>query len=297
MQPVDAKYPRQHYIDDASYLGQAKKNGRRMVAFGNGDMVSYQSRSTKVWSAPNVKLHSYLTTLTKEIGPFIIDGELLYYSFDGSEHRTGAQAAIVNMNAGQGHIQPVCEYALFECLYYSGVDLTTTAKLDRIETLGELVFELRKIDPDNQAHAVALQTFYTQEEKAFLANYQKTHHCEGEVWTHKYATYTGGKDLKNEVVLRTKYKIDIKAVIMGLTPTTADGRPFGAIEVGVVEAGHVKPIGSVGTGYTVAQMWDICHKVNGSLPLTVYIDIKSEGYTEYGQVSQGTFEGFADEEE
>jgi len=90
----DAKYDRQHYIDDNDYLGQAKKDGRRLVVIADGTDVFYQSRSTRLSSTPNIKLDGCLTALMEKIGPFVVDGEVLYYSYDGTEHRTGAQAAI-----------------------------------------------------------------------------------------------------------------------------------------------------------------------------------------------------------
>jgi hypothetical protein len=297
MQPVDAKYDRQHYIDDTDYQGQAKKDGRRLVVIADGTDVFYQSRSTRLSSTPNIKLDGCLTALMEKIGPFVVDGEVLYYSYDGTEHRTGAQAAIVNVNAGHGDVQPICQYAIFECLFYRGVDLTDTGKIDRIKAAGDLVFDLRAVDPDNHAGVVALETFYTQEEKAFLCQYQQTYLREGEVWTHRYAKYVGGKDEQYENTVRTKYLPEFEAVILGLTPTTADGRPFGAIEIGIRDAGHLKPVGSVGTGYTLNQMHQIFHRFESSTPGTVRIMVKSQGFTENHQVWQGRYLGFAEEEE
>ncbi len=298
MQPVDAKYPRQHYIDDDNYLGQAKIDGRRMVVIADGNEVYYQSRSTKKCGTPDVNIHADLTALMGNVGPFILDGEVVYYSYDESEHRTGAQAAIVNVNAGHPEIQPRCEYAIFEALYAHGQDLTDTAKMDRIEQAESIEAILHECGLDENMRISVLRTFCSRLEKTFLAEQMQTHQREGEVWTHKYAKYIGGKDEKNENSVRTKYLPEFVAVILGLTQTSAEGRPFGAIEIGIRDiAGHIKPVGSVGTGYTVAQMLDIYHRFMSSTPGTVRIMVKSQGFTENGQVWQGRYLGFAEEEE
>ena len=292
MQSVDAKYPRQNYIDDDRYLGQAKKDGRRMLAIGDGIEVYFQSRSTKKCGAPSIAIHNDLAALTKEIGPFILDGEAVCYSYDSSEHRTGAQAAITNMNAGHAYVQPIHAYAVFEALYSYGKDLTDRRKIERIDEANSLERVLHTMGLGRDIDV--LVTYYTREGKAFLASDQKKNGREGEVWTLKDAPYVGGKDERYETTVRTKYFIDLKAVILGLTPTTAEGRPFGAIEIGIPEAGKIKPVGSVGTGYTVSEMWDIYHRFAAGGP--VLINVKSQGLTENGQVWQGRYEGFAEEE-
>ena len=110
MQPVDAIYPRQHYIDDDCYLGQPKIDGNRLVVIVDPQKVHFQSRSTRLRPSPDRKLHDSFLDMIDEVGPFILDGELVYYSWGNKEHRTGAQAAQVNIDAGCPELQPMCKY-------------------------------------------------------------------------------------------------------------------------------------------------------------------------------------------
>ena len=175
------------------------------------------------------------------------------------------------------------------------MDLTDASKVDRITEANDLVDTMHRIGLDPEFHIEVLPTAFTQEEKETLVANQQTNLREGEVWTLKYSSYIGGKDEHNETTVRTKYMKEFEAAILALTPTTAEGRPFGAIQIGMREAGYLKPIGSIGTGYTVDEMREIYNRVARADYGTVMIKVKCQGFTENGQVWQGRYLGFAEE--
>jgi bifunctional non-homologous end joining protein LigD len=88
--------------------------------------------------------------------------------------------------------------------------------------------------------------------------------------------------------------VDLEVVILHLTPTTAEGRPFGAMEVGMKEGPSIVPIGSVGTGYTVDEMHEIARR-HLAKPGQVKVLIKSQGLTEGQQLWHARFVDFAEE--
>ena len=87
--------------------------------------------------------------------------------------------------------------------------------------------------------------------------------------------------------MRTKHLTERKVVVTGLTPTTAQGRPFGAIEVAEVVDGQLVPRGCVGTGYTVDEMFEIAKRFKAG-PLTIVVI--SQGLTENGMLWLGRFD-------
>jgi hypothetical protein len=73
----------------------------------------------------------------------------------------------------------------------------------------------------------------------------------GLFWTLIDTSYVGGKTKGKETpTARTKYLINWELLVTGLTPSTAEGRTFGAIEVSRrVEDGSLTQLGLVGTGF------------------------------------------------
>ncbi|MEI8133114.1 MAG: hypothetical protein WCG34_11825, partial [Leptolinea sp.] len=90
-------------------------------------------------------------------------------------------------------------------------------------------------------------------------------------------------------IVRTKYRTEFEALVTSLTPTTAQGRPFGAIQVSC----NGKPMGCVGTGFDVATMWEI-HRLHTAAPGKLKIIVSSQGFTETGGIWHGVFVGFVE---
>ena len=284
MQPVDAPSDRSYYIKNPDYWGQPKRDGNRVVVIATADRVYYQSRSTNLRQQASIEIDRALIDTAAKIGTFVLDGEQYYKSCTGSEHRTGAQAATVNIESGFPTTQPTAVYAIFKCLFFNKNDLTQLAESQRIAAgveVGEMLAILSK-------EFEIVQTSRTADEKLMLANQQESENREGEVWILHNCRYVGGKDVKNFSMVRTKYCQEHDLYIVGLTATKVAGRPFSAIEVAQEIAGKLVPVGTVGTGFSSGEMQEIARLYEAN-PRGVKIKVRSQGLTESGKLWHARF--------
>ncbi|MEG4628755.1 ATP-dependent DNA ligase [Microcoleus sp. AR_TQ3_B6] len=284
MQPVDAPSERSYYIENPDYWGQPKRDGNRVVVIATPDKVYYQSRSTNLRQQASVEIDRALIDTAAKIGTFVLDGELYYKSCTGSEHRTGAQAATVNIESGFPTTQPTAVYGIFKCLFCHGKDLTQIAESERIAggaAVGEMLALLSE-------EFEIIPTYRTAAEKLLLAQKQEAENREGEVWVLHDCRYVGGKDIKKYPMVRTKYCQENDLFIVGLTPTKVAGRPFSAIEVAQEIEGKLVPVGTVGTGFSSGEMQEIARLYEAN-PRGVKIKVRSQGLTESGKLWHARF--------
>ncbi|MEG4275612.1 MULTISPECIES: ATP-dependent DNA ligase [unclassified Microcoleus] len=284
MQPVDAPSDRSYYIENPDYWGQPKRDGNRVVVIATADKVYYQSRSTNLRQQASIEIDRALTDTAAKIGTFVLDGELYYKSCTGSEHRTGAQAATVNIESGCPTIQPSAIYAIFKSLFFKGNDLTTAAESERIAAGVEVGEMLANLSPAFEV----VPTSRTASEKLVLANQQESENREGEVWVLHDSRYVGGKDVKKYPMVRTKYCLELDLFIVGLTATKVAGRPFSAVKVAREIDGKLVPVGTVGTGFSGEEMQEIARLYEAN-PKSVKIKVRSQGLTESGKLWHARF--------
>jgi len=277
MQPVDAQKPQSHYILSPEYIGQPKRDGNRNVVFATPTSVAHQSRSTKVKPTFAAAFDEAAKKAASSIGVFVVDGEKVYLSAEGKEHRTSSQAATENVNLGRGTEPVVIKYSIFKALFLGGslLDATEDARI----AAGVKVVEA--ICKHNLGGVIveATPTACTTAEKVALAAKQKADGREGEVWTKRSCAYTGGKGHVTDTV-RTKYIIRVKCRITDVVPSTAQGRPVAAF---VVSDLNGVALGKVGTGFDAAAALDLWNKHKAN-PGTVVIPVLSQGLTENGQL-------------
>jgi bifunctional non-homologous end joining protein LigD len=288
MQPVDATASREFYVNNGAYWGQPKRNGWRLVVVATRDETYYQARSLNMQSPPALEIDAALKEVADRIGPFVLDGERVYLDVLGGEHKTAPEAGQTN-RANGSDVFPHATYAIFKALFASGVNLAMLSEKDRIAAGEEIGSYLIAIAPD---FFEVVSTARTQMEKAALVAKQQEEKREGEVWVMYGCCYVGGKTKGVfPPIVRTKYKKKLHAVVMGLTPTTAEGRPFGAVEVGVYRDGKLFSIGRIGTGFSLLQMDDLAARYACG-PLT--IKVTTQGFTVNDQVCHGAFKGFSE---
>jgi bifunctional non-homologous end joining protein LigD len=265
--------------------------------------VFYQMRSLALHSAPNPEMHQCLLQYGNEYGGVILDGELWWEDVQGGEHRTAAQAQTANEDAGQPEVRPRWRYSIFTALYSEIAGGSTAGDLAAGDLTAKQA-EVRILLCDTIGSRLAKRcsnfevapTAKTMSDKALLAAKQQAQGREGEVWYRVDAPYTGGKtNGSQEPIVRTKYTVELSVVVLNLTPTDK-ARPFGAIEVGVYDRDAVRPIGSVGTGFTQAQMVEIArrHQTAKATGQPLAIAITSRRFTEGWQVWHASFDGFSD---
>ena len=277
MQPDDAPLPQSTYVLDPEYIGQPKRDGNRNVVFGTPGGVAHQSRSCLVTSTFSSDFDDASQKAASEIGAFILDGEKLYLSANGKEHRTAAQASTENLNLGQPTVRPVTKYSAFKALYFKGSLLGST-EIERVKA-GAVVVAAIKRQGTGEVIVEATPTAYTTFEKTSLVSRQKAEGREGEVWTKRNCVYTGGKGHKTDT-LRTKYLIDVEVIITDVEKSAAGCRTVAAFVVSDIKG---NPVGKVGSGFDEATGKKLlaAHKAN---PGTVRIPVRAQGYTESGKL-------------
>ncbi len=288
MQPVDANEDRAFYISSEKYWGQPKRNGHRKVAIATPVAVYYQSRQLNVDRSFSDEIDRAFVFVASGLGPFVVDGEAYYKDVAGGEHRTAAEAAKANVRLGQPSVLPAPCYAIFKALYARGSDLTVERESVRLDTGQILASHLQGAAPGLIEFLVPARTYG---EKAALAAHQRQQGREGEIWVRHDCQYQGGKDERAQLIVRTKYLKQLAVVVIGLTPSSAATRPFGAIEVGVMDNGVLRSLGQVGTGYTLDEMREIARRFEAG---QLTIRVATQGFTERGQLWHGRFVGFAD---
>lgn len=284
MQAVDPPHERQYYVNHPEYWGQPKRDGQRLLAIATKAQTFYQSRSTRLRDQPTLEIEQTLLTAAAKLGTFVLDGEIYWRSAVGSEHRTSAQAATANIESNQPKVQPQPIYAIFGALFFNERNLTSATQVERIDAgvaVGELLLSLSK-------EFEIVPTARTMEEKLLLVEKQQAEDREGEIWLKSNCRYVGGKDARSLPIVRTKYCQEIELVVTNLTPTTAEGRLFGAIEVAKEVDGFLVPIGSVGAGFALSDMLEIVCRHDAN-PSKVRIKVRTQGLTESGQLWHGRF--------
>ena len=291
MQPVDAARPQQDYINDPAYLGQPKRDGSRIVVFATPTSVAYQSRSTNVLATPSVSFDGAFRRAAEVLGPFVLDGELLFLDRSGGEHRTGSQAAQANATNGHPDAPVLCRISIFKALFANGRDLTGANEEARINAAAPIVSFaqsiLIKAGVRNYDIEQVPSAFTTAQKQALVAK-QQAEGREGEVWVRWATTYIAGK-AGGEAIVRTKYLAESEVVITALTPTTVAGRPFGAIEVAECHAdGAGRSLGRVGTGFDgndAREIADLVARHSEGLRILV----RHQGKTETGMLWHARF--------
>ena len=295
MQPVDAPHSREWFTTNLRYIGQPKRDGKRQTIAVDYGVVWYQARSRNLGRPYSSEAEKALLEAYAELGAFILDGEVFYLSAAGSEHRTGAQANTANFAAGVEGVQTQGKFGIFEALYAFDKDLTITTELERIK-LGEKIGQWL-LDHGYGDLFEVIPAAYTETEKRALCAKQQAEGREGEVWRLASACYIGGES-KNGEIYRTKYLSDVIGLVTGLTPTTAPGRLFGALEISLAGAGErLVPAGSVGGGFSIEQMREITRRFQEYPGHPVRVLLTSQGFTESGLLWQRRFVDFAEDDE
>jgi bifunctional non-homologous end joining protein LigD len=269
MQPVDGTRDQAFYIERPSYWGQPKIDGNKLIVFATPDQVFYQSRTGKLNGTPDAGMDDALRSAAREIGNFILEGELTYLDAEGKEHRTGSQAARANIELGHPSIQPDIRYCVFAAPWMAS---------DYVTTYGDMVKNGHTIAAAIQSTGCdivqPIVTARTTEEKCALVEKQKAEEREGEVWFQPLMRYEGGKP-KDERYVRTKYLCEFEALCVGFTDTTAEGHAFGAM---LIQSLDGSDLGSVGTSFTRQDKKELLRRFEEGGPFKVRII--SQGFTE-----------------
>lgn len=291
IQPVDAQYPKKHYVTLVTYWGQPKRDGHKLIVFATEGSVWYQSRSKKLLETPpDPDMHSHFMAVAKDKGTFILEGELYHLDAEGREHQTAATAVASNKKAGISEsIQIV--FSAFGCLYWDNQHLTLLLKRNQVETGEKLMLDLAALDP-NIFHV--MKTARTNAEKSALVEDQKDR--EGEIWFRYDLKVQPGKletipDLFFDGYVRTKNRLEaMRLRITKVAPGKADGHAIAGFDV---EDENGRHCGRVGTGYSREQQREILSAFE-SEPENTYALVSAQRWSVGDILIHSVFEGLVE---
>lgn len=288
MQPIDAPQPRNFYIMNPDYGGQPKRDGWRLVTHSTTAETYYQSRSLKLQGVPAIEIDQAHKAAAAQIGPYILDGERVYKDAHEGEHKTVPEA--LQASEGVPDFEVHATYSIFKALFFQGQDLTFGDEHTRIRAGRTIAAVLARLA---SGYFEFLEPALRWEEKQALADRQRTEMREGEVWFLLSTPYIGGKTKSSlPPIVRTVYWKKLHAVILELVPTTVKGRAFASIKVGVYRDGELVKIGSIGTGFTMAETQEIA-KVYNANPGEVTIKVYCRAFTVNDIMRHASYKGFS----
>ena len=226
-------------FDSPDYIWEVKYDGIRCVAFNSSETYCLQARS----GTNKTQLFPELELKTRK--PAVLDGELVSASFNAIQHRVNR----INGISQAVRDYPVV-YKVFDVIQVEDVDLRGMPLRTRKEILADLVIpssnvEVARFLPDGKA------LFQSILESG----------GEGVIGKLKAGTYREGK----RDWLKVKCNRTGEFVICGYTPGTGwRESTFGALILARLDDGVLTYVGSVGTGFTDAEIADI-HNVLLSL--------------------------------
>jgi hypothetical protein len=278
MQPTDALYDRINYINDDRYWGQPKKDGSKLIIFATPDRVWYQSREGNLREPFDLETDDAFRSVARILKAYVLEGELVFFSADGQEWMTAAEATKWNMKIGEPGRLPVMAYVPFICNWRYNDDLETYGRMvevgDRI-TNWVITAGSRIVQP--------MFTARTNTEKSMLASLQEVEQREGEVWFAHDMPYTSGKNALDNFV-RTKYVHEIEVRITGCTQSSNPAYAFGALNM---ESMDGEPLGQVGTGFSIEQRWELLKLLENNGPFLA--EVRYQRKTAEGQLRHARF--------
>jgi len=273
MQPKDAAEREDYYVGNPMYQAQPKRDGQKDFLFGSEEGSAHQSRSTSIMGGLTPEFEHAVQSAAKEIGAFVLEGERYYLSAGGSEHRTAAQAATANIEAGAGEMNPIPVYGGFRALYSEGTDLREVGEDSRVEALKRIVTCINSYLPKT-VRIEAVETAYSEEEKRSLLQKQKLEGREGVVWTERNCNYTAGD--QTEITCRTKFLQEKEFIVTAITHSKTANRRIASMDL-ADESG--KFVGKVGTGFDDNMAGELI-RLHEEEPGSVKVLVRFQGWTE-----------------
>jgi bifunctional non-homologous end joining protein LigD len=222
------------------WLHEIKYDGYRIIAAVSGDAVEYYSRSGKDWTAK-------FDALTPSFGKLglrdaLIDGEVVVFDRKGRSQFSMLQQAL---KEGNGELT----FMAFDLLADDGKSLRSKPLSDRKARLAKHLKSAKgsvrycdHIEGDGETMRI----------KACQMG------LEGIISKRANSAYRSGRSktwLKSKCIGRNEY------VIGGWQPSNAAGRPFASILLGEFAGDVLRYRGSVGTGFSQAEMEHLIRKL------------------------------------
>ncbi len=255
-------------FSDPEWLFEIKWDGVRALAFVRDARVELRSRT----GASITDHYPELADLPARLNAsdVILDGEIVALDERG---RGDFERLQQRMHVGRppARLQQQCPvtYYLFDLLYCDGYDLRQCALIDRKRLLRQI---LDSRDPFRYSDHEA-------ERGKELYALASDHGLEGILAKHARSPYVSRR---SPFWAKFKVRAELDAVVGGWTEPRGGRQHFGALLLGLFDAGKLRSIGSVGTGFDDQTLKNILQQLKGlsskSCPFDVVPETKEKAY-------------------
>jgi bifunctional non-homologous end joining protein LigD len=219
-----------------SWLHELKWDGYRLLARIDGGKASLRSRNGLDWSADYPDIVAALEALG--VSGASLDGELIALDAKGRNSFSDLQRTI------EGSANAVLRYVIFDLPTLAGVDLTGT-RLDARKALLEALLE----GVEKDGVLAYSQHIVGHGDQVFAAS--KGQEMEGIISKAADAPYTPGR---SKTWLKVKHAQTDEFIVVGYTAPKRSRVGFGSLLMATREAGRLKYVGRVGTGFDDARL-------------------------------------------
>ena len=227
-------------VTGAEWVYEEKYDGIRAVAYRDGERVRLLSRTGQDLTAG---LPGVVEALRKLPDPdFVLDGELVVFDESGV-----SRFQLLQRRGVDPRTRTV--YAVFDCLRSQRKDLLGRPLEERRKRLLELIPKrVGPLMPSRRLPRDGERALATAREKGW----------EGVIAKIATSPY----DARSRAWLKLKVRGESEFVIGGYTPPQGSRAEFGALLVGLYDAGKLRYTGKVGTGYTQETLRDLGTKLD-----------------------------------
>lgn len=223
-------------FSDPGWLFEIKWDGGRTLSALRDGKVQLWSRSQRDVTREYPELSQLAANV--DAGAAWLDGEVVALDSEGRSDFQKLQLRFsVQKPSAQLLEQVPVVYYVFDLLYFDGYDIRNVPLIERKALLKEVLREDSRVRYSDHVLEKGKELFEVAVEK----------HLEGIVAKKISSPYPAGR---TSAWLKIKLDQDIDAVVGGWTDPRGTREYFGALLVGLYEAGKLEYIGSVGTGFS-----------------------------------------------
>jgi bifunctional non-homologous end joining protein LigD len=239
-------------FDNPEWIFEVKWDGYRAIAEIKKGEVKFYSRNGLSFHELYPEVAAELRKIKKDC---IIDGEVVVLDENGKPSFQKLQQFGMNRDF------PI-HYYVFDCLSYSGKDITDKPLVDRKKILEKLVPKSDVLKYSEHIAADGIR-FYKESKKLDL---------EGIMAKRADSVYETGR--RTTDWLKVKNHNTQEAIIAGYTSPRASRKYFGSLVLGIYDKGKLKYIGHTGTGYTEKILKDVYEKLQPHITASSPFDTK-----------------------
>ncbi len=226
-------------FDHPDWIFEVKWDGYRAVAEIRDGGVSLYSRNL---ISLNQKFLPVTDSLKKLRFEAVLDGEIVVVDDQG---RPDFQMLQNYQKTGSGHLL----YYVFDLLHFQGHDLTGLPLVKRKDLLKKVLPSGARIRFSDHVWKDGVLFFDAVKEKGL----------EGIIAKHSQSAYRTGK--RSRQWLKVKTQLTQEGVIAGFTEPRGGRKYFGALVLGIFEAGKLIYIGHLGGGFGAQDLREIRNKL------------------------------------